>query len=282
MSSATAKSKVTLRPSMASMTHELPPIPGDVHAYYETLSETDRLTATAIGRLECLRTQELLRELLPTPPADLLDVGGATGIHAKWLSDDGYTVRLIDPIPGQVEVAAKVGGFSAEVGDARRLEAADNSVDAVLLLGPLYHLPHERDRRLVWAEAHRVLRPGGLVAAAAINRYAALMGLGAQHRLDETTMAMLREVHQTGLHNTQIGFATAYYHRADELLSEVEQAGFVYSQVISIEGPLWSAVLASGDEDLLPYAVRVAQEAQVHDELTSSGAHLLAVGRKAD
>ena len=151
-----------------------------------------------------------------------------------------------------------------------------------MLLGPLYHLPRERDRRLVWAEGLRVLRPGGLVAAAAINRYAALMGLGVQHRVDEATIAMLREVHQTGLHNTEIGFATAYYHQADELLEEVEHAGFVDTNVISIEGPLWSAVLAGDDEALVPYAVKVAREAQAHDELTSSGAHLLAVGRKPD
>jgi len=260
----------------------LPPIRRDVHAYYEALGETDRLTATAIGRLEFLRTQELLRELLPKPPAEVLDVGGATGIHASWLSEDGYVVRLVDPIPSQVEVAAQVGGFSAEVGDARSLKAADGSVDAVLLLGPLYHLPREGDRNLVWVEAHRVLRRGGFVAAAAINRYAALMGLGAERRLDEATTAMLRDVHQTGLHNTQIGFATAYYHRADELLAEVEQAGFVDTDVISIDGPLWTAVLASGDEDLLPYAVKVAREAQTHEELAFSGAHLLAVGRKSD
>jgi hypothetical protein len=41
---------------------------------------------------------------------------------------------------------------------------------AALLLGPLYHLPSLADRELAVQEASRVLQPGGLVFAAAINR----------------------------------------------------------------------------------------------------------------
>ena len=49
---------------------------------------------------------------------------------------------------------------------------ADASVDAVLLLGPLYHLTERADRVRALAEGRRVLRPGGVLAAAAISRYA--------------------------------------------------------------------------------------------------------------
>ena len=138
--------------------------PGDLHAYYRKLGETTRLTANQRGRLELLRTQELLRRFLPGPPAVLLDVGGGTGVHAQWLVADGYQVRLIDPVPEQVAVAA-TQGLIAEVGDARRLAADDGPVDAVVLLGPLYHLPDAADRARALAEARRVLRPGGVVAA---------------------------------------------------------------------------------------------------------------------
>jgi ubiquinone/menaquinone biosynthesis C-methylase UbiE len=37
-----------------------------------------------------------------------------------------------------------LAGYS--VGDARQLQQKDNSVDVVLLLGPLYHLIKEEDR----------------------------------------------------------------------------------------------------------------------------------------
>jgi len=42
----------------------------------------------------------------------------------------------------------------------------------VLMLGPLYHLTEPADRHQALREAHRVLGPGGLLAAAAISRVA--------------------------------------------------------------------------------------------------------------
>lgn len=84
-----------------------PPI-SDLHAYYaDHFVEDDRLRATAHGRLELERTQELLRRYLPGPPARLLDVDGATGAHARWLAEDGYAVHVVDLVPEHVEVAAR-------------------------------------------------------------------------------------------------------------------------------------------------------------------------------
>lgn len=61
---------------------------------------------------------------------------------------------------------------SLRVGDARNLEHADETADAVLLFGPLYHLTERADRMRALAEARRVLRPGGVLFAYAISRYA--------------------------------------------------------------------------------------------------------------
>ena len=55
-------------------------------------------------------------------------------------------VHLIDAVPLLVSQAAEAARAaavrlaSASVGDARSLDVADDSADAVLLLGPLYHL----------------------------------------------------------------------------------------------------------------------------------------------
>ena len=46
--------------------------------------------------------------------------------------------------------------------------------DAVLMLGPLYHLTDRTDRILAWREAARALRTGGVVVAATISRFASL------------------------------------------------------------------------------------------------------------
>ena len=91
--------------------------------------------------MEFLRTQKLLADVLPPEPAVVLDVGGAAGAHAEPLAALGYEVHLIDPVPLHVEQARGVPGLaSVAVGDARALDWSDASVDAVLLLGPLYHL----------------------------------------------------------------------------------------------------------------------------------------------
>lgn len=64
--------------------------------------------------------------------------------------------------------------YGARYGDARVLAVTDSGHDVVLLLGPLYHLPERPDRLPVLAEACRVVRPGGAVVAATINRFAGL------------------------------------------------------------------------------------------------------------
>ena len=89
----------------------------------------------------------LLERFLPAPPACVLDVGGASGVHASWLSGRGYQVHLVDPVPLQREQAMADGRFSVAPGDARSLAEGDGGYDAVLLLGPLYHLTDRAESR---------------------------------------------------------------------------------------------------------------------------------------
>lgn len=156
--------------------HQQPAVREEILAYYARGKEDARLRegGAPAGRLEFWRTQDVLRRLMPAAPARVLDVGGGSGIHAEWLARDGYEVDLLDPVPLHVEQAARLPGVTARPGDARALPADDASYDVVLLLGPLYHLPERPDRVRALAEAYRVVRPGGLVVAATINRFAGL------------------------------------------------------------------------------------------------------------
>src|SRR3981081_4526121 len=155
---------------MARMTEPAEP---DIERYYEeAYDEAARLTRSPHGRAEFARTQELLRRLLPGPPATVLDVGGGPGAHARWLAADGYAVHLIDLVPGHVRAARGTAAVSASIGDARRLPARRAPADAVVMLGPLYHLTGRADRVTALREAARAVRPGGVVIAAAISRNA--------------------------------------------------------------------------------------------------------------
>ena len=67
--------------------------------YRSRYVEDERLTSTPHGRIGFLRTQQLLRSRLPTAPARIADVGGGTGVHARWLAADGHEVWVVDPVP---------------------------------------------------------------------------------------------------------------------------------------------------------------------------------------
>ncbi|MER5199415.1 class I SAM-dependent methyltransferase [Streptomyces sp. NPDC002755] len=258
--------------------------PSVLRFYGETVDESRRLHRSADGRIELMRTQELLRRFLPSAPASVLDVGGGPGVHAEWLVKDGYTVHLVDPVPRHVEQAAAI--CSASIGDARALDASDDSYDVVQLLGPLYHLPDAADRRTALAEARRVAKPGGLVAAAAINRYASLFEhVTYAHLHTERMHEPVSKILRTAVHDGE-HFTLAYFHRAEELADELRESGLTDVQVFGIEGPAWSLVKAveqqPGDgptEDLIASAIAAARMAEPYPELLAASSHLLAVGR---
>ena len=165
----------------------------------------------------------------------MLDVGGATGVHAEWLLADGHAVHLVDLLAGHVARATENLGdhprFTATVGDARSLPQADASVDAVLLLGPLYHLTDRADRLAVWREAARVVVPGGVVVAMGISCGSRSLfdGLAQAYLFDPAFRAIVAQDLATGVHENPTGdprwFTTAYFHRPEELPAEASEAG---------------------------------------------------------
>jgi ubiquinone/menaquinone biosynthesis C-methylase UbiE len=248
--------------------------------YTVEYDEDVRLTRTAHGRLEFARTVELLERVLPAPPASVLDVGGGTGVHARWLAAAGYDVTLVDLVADHVKQAARVDGVRAFVGDARALDCQTDAFEVVLLLDPLYHLHEGLDRATALREARRVARPGAPVAVAAIGRYSILLELGAHAGLDQMTEPRAQTTLETGRHDPALGFTTAYLHRPQELHAEMAAAGFHNIQVLGVEGPSGPALDAHGIDrvdEFLPAALRCARIAEDDPALINASAHLLAL-----
>ena len=65
------------------------------------------------------------------------------GRYALWLAELGYTVHHRDLRDFHVDQLRAFGNPSIRTaaGDARHLDLPDSSADAVLLSGPLSHLP---------------------------------------------------------------------------------------------------------------------------------------------
>lgn len=261
----------------------------EIRAYYDRGDERDRLTAQG-ETLELVRTRELLSRFLPPAPAGVLDVGGGAGVYAAWLARLGYRVHLIDPMPLHVEqamaAAAQPGqSFVVSLGDARQLPAEADSVDAVLLMGPLYHLTEPAGRLSALCEAYRALRPGGVVAAVGISRAASLLDALRQGLLHQPEVrAIIERDLRDGQHRNpdrHLGwFTTAYFHRPDELAAEVTDAGFEVEAILGIEGP--GNHLNAGWDDPIQRENILAAARAVERESSVIGisAHLLAVGRK--
>ncbi len=260
-------------------------VPAEVLEHYGQIDEGGRITE-GLGRLELLRTREILRRHLPEAPARILDVGGGTGVHAQWLAADGYEVHVVDPVPAHVAQAAQAA-VTAEVGDARRLSASDASVDAVLVLGPLYHLTHGADRVRALSEARRVVRPGGVIFAAAISRFASLFDGLARGRLFEPGFGDIVERDlREGQHRNPTGrpewFTTAYFHHPDELRREAEVAGLEVVEIVGVEGLAgWLPHLeALFDSDQHRDAILSAARAvETEPTLLGLSAHLILVAR---
>jgi ubiquinone/menaquinone biosynthesis C-methylase UbiE len=270
-----------------------PRFPKEITRYYQEVAEEGRL-ATGPAQLEFARTKEVVLRYLSPPPATILDVGGASGAYALWLAERGYQVHLIDPVPRLVQEARRRSEASpnrictCQVGDARELTFSDAVADGVLLLGPLYHLTDPAERLHALREVYRVLRPGGVMFAAAISRYAsALDGVARDLFADPSFAAIVQHDLEQGQHRNETDkwdyFTTAYFHRPDELQAEVVSVGFNCQAVLGLEGPGW--VLSDFDErwadtrkrqDLL----RVARALEREVPIVGLSAHLLAVGTK--
>lgn len=267
--------------------------PAEVLAYYEKFPEESRLSSKGSG-LELERTLDILSRVLPKAPARVLDVGGAAGVYSLWLADRGYEVHLVDASPRLVEEARSRSAASSRpiaslaVGDARRLPREDGSVDAVLLMGPLYHLTDASDRLLALREAYRVLAAQGVLLAAAISRCAsALDGLARRLSVDPRFVAIRDRDLADGQHRNETEdlnyFTTAYFHRPEDLVQEIGAAGFAGAQVLGVEGPGWILPDLEArwkDAALKQDLLDVARALESVPSIQGASAHLLGIGRK--
>lgn len=266
--------------------------PRKIQDYYQRSQEWQRLSSPQ-GQLERLRTEAILARHLPSAPAVVFDIGGGAGVYAFSLAQRGYQVNLIDPIELHLEQArshAAIAGValaSIARGDARKLDIASGTADAVLLLGPLYHLNDYLDRIQALREARRILKPEGILLAAAISRFASLIdGLSSGFFGDVAFREIVAGDLDSGQHrnstNNPLYFTTAYFHRPEELAAELREGGFREIGVLAVEGPVWSTSHfreAWGDpvqrEKLMEFLSLIDSEPSVQ----GASAHIIAVGR---
>lgn len=196
-------------------------------------------------RTELAVTLRALGEFLPPAPARVIDIGGGPGRYTFALTESGYRVSLVDLSPGNLafarEKAIELNLHPEQILLANALDLSvfpPESFDAALLMGPLYHLWAYEERLQALREARRLLKPGGVVFAAFISRFApfcdaASKGFAWALEEPDTNEKLLT----TGINSgADDGFTDAYFAHPDEVIPLGEAAGFETLLRLGCEG----------------------------------------------
>ena len=147
-----------------------------VKDYYNTNAEREQERLDMpLCRIEFASTLRLIEQYFPKQ-GRICDIGGATGRYTIELLRKGYLVTLFDLSDQEIRLAGiqlKKNGLVAEqliTGDARDMSMlASNTFDAVLLMGPMYHVVEQNERAKVLQELKRILKPHGVAIIAYLN-----------------------------------------------------------------------------------------------------------------
>jgi len=209
----------------------------NVHREWERLGSRHR-TEFAVS----LRA---LKEYLPSPPLKVIDIGGGPGRYSLALAKNGYRVTLVDLSAGNLVFASKKAqaaglqlDHSLQANAMDLSEFPDESFDAAVMMGPLYHLLSYEERILALREAVRILKPGGLIFAAFLSRFGAFRDAaskGAAWVLND--LDTVEKILGTGIDVSDgEGFTDAYFAHPDEVIPTCESAGFKTVMRMGCEG----------------------------------------------
>jgi SAM-dependent methyltransferase len=262
----------------------------DIAAFYNSAPEREHARLEQ-RQLEYDLTWRYLKQYLPSQ-GTVLEIGAATGRYTLELARLGYTLTAVDLSAALLEECRKAivaEGFENRVrlvvADVRNLgQVTEKEFDAVLLMGPLYHLIAEDDRKMALKEAFDRLRAGGIIFSAFISRLGVLGDLlknvpGWIENQAEVR-ALLEQGHRPD--DAPRGGFRGYFAQISEIAPLHEAIGFETLVVAGIE-----PAISADDESYNKLVGKQRQQwldlfYEISTEATILGAsrHVLYVGKK--
>jgi SAM-dependent methyltransferase len=262
----------------------------DIANYYNSDPEREH-SRLERHQLEHDLTWRYLNRYLPSQ-GSILEVGAATGRYTLELAKRGYIVTAVDLSLANIETCRKrieEEGLEKQVGlvqaDARDLsKVAKNDFDAVLLMGPLYHLVVETDRKTALKEVFDRLREGGILCSSFISRFGLLSDLIKNVPTWIENQAEVRSVLEKGRSPDDFpkGGFRGYFVQISEIAPLHEEIGFDtlavagVEPVISADDESYNELQGKEREQWLDLLYEVSTE----QSILGASRHLLYVGRK--
>ena len=250
----------------------------ELQEYYEKIyTEHTRLFKSKAHSIEYLTTIHFLDKYLQ-PKSRILDACAGTGAYAFYLAEKGHAVTACDLVQKHVDTM-KADTRTEKLADIQICNALympafeDDSFDVVLCMGALYHLMNADDRRKCVAECLRVLKPGGIVAFAYLNRNGMYVADLALSRGDSQSRA---QILKTGRNSMFYGMN---FGEVDELFGGFSLEKITNIGVNTLAYSHQAQINDFCDEDFsafMRYHLATCQQPSIIDH----GAHGLWIGKK--
>ncbi len=196
---------------------------------------------TALSKIEFASALRLIDKYFPKQ-GSICDIGSGPGRYAIELLRKGYAVTLFDLSHESIQLArTKVAELDLQaqnfiVGDAREMEQfTTESFEAVLLMGPMYHVIEPGDRLKVLRNVFRILKPQGMALITYLNSWGlirtGISDFPAWYQDLSVLRSMLDEHVFPGRRLS--GFTECYWSTPEVAIKEVESVGF---EVVSYGG----------------------------------------------
>jgi SAM-dependent methyltransferase len=239
--------------------------------------------------MEFITTTHILDDLLEGN-LNILDCAAGTGVYSLYLADRGHYVTALDITKKHIEILnqkleGKKYNVETSVNDARGLDMfEDESFDAVLCMGPLYHLTEEQDRKMCFGECYRVLKKGGLLISGYINRFFVIPHVITKN-FSLLNKDFIDNLRKNGLlkHDDPLSFWTdSYFHTPDEMEGLYEDFALELVDHLGADGIspiLANAIDRMSDEEFdvwFEYHLSVCREKSI----LGMSNHGLIIGRK--
>ena len=263
----------------------------EIERFYDERTEEWERLAWHLPEFEV--TKRYLLEYLGSNQA-VLDVGGGPGRYSIFLAQQGHDVTLLDlsgkNIRTAINKAAEAGVHldSCIHGDALLLSEymyRKEQFDAVLLMGPLYHLVNEEDRKKALQESLSALKPGGLIFAAFISNYGPVQDYAHELKAFEDQKELLRFLEDgRQIVTDEKTYTTSYYTSESEARELMAAAGLEELVFAGVENVLCGKekmlhqLPADQQEKWLELAWRLSSD----KNLLGMSEHFLYIGRKPE